>query len=547
MSTWSPTLHTARRARLEPPEAVDIAIVGAGLGGLSAGAFLARAGLSVAVFDSHYVAGGCATQFTRRGARGKYAFDVGVHYIGECGPDGELSRLLRNAGAETEFVPLDPDGFDTVVFPDLRFRIPANTELYRERLLELFPDERRGIDRYLRLVREVGIMGDASGAARGRVTPHLAWTAVTRGRVVVRALRQTIGGFLDGYIRSPRLKAIILAQHGDYALPPAETSAVLHAGLARHYFGGAWYPKGGGQMMADNLAASIEAADGTVHLRRGIARILVEGGKAVGVTTEPRHGHTHTVRAKVVISNADLMNTLLNLIEPEHLPARLLRQTERLHLPEALFITMLGVEGDLAAEGMAASNYWQFDTDDFDDLYRRIRTDAEPTAHAAYITSATVKDPDTPHHAPTGISSVEVMTIVTGDARKWGVEPDGVVGWGYKKNAAYRAKKAAVEAQCIDRFERVFPGVRDRVVYRESASPLSHTRFTRARGGTGYGIAVTPGQLLANRPSHRGPLDGLYLCGASTRSGHGVGGTLLGGYATARMVAERFGRALPPL
>jgi len=545
MQSLSPTRETARRARLDPPEEVDVAIVGAGLGGLSAGAYLARAGLKVAIFDSHYVAGGCATQFARKGPSGRYVFDVGVHYIGECGPDGELTRLLRGAGAETEFVPLDPDGFDTVVFPDQQFRIPANLDLYRQRLIDAFPGEVRGIDRYVRLVREIDVMNRVTGPARGAINARVAWTALTRGRLVIRAMNQSIGRFLDGCTLNPRLRAIILAQHGDYALPPAETSAVLHGGLARHYFGGAWYPKGGGQMMADDLAASVEASGGTIHLRRGVARILVDDRRAVGLETEVRHGQSHRVRARVVISNADLANTLTRLIGPEHLPARMLKKADAWQMPEALFITMLGVKGDLAEDGMGSTNYWQFDTDDFDDLYRRIRTDPEPIAHAAYITSASLKDPDTPHHAPDGITNVEVMGILSGDPVKWGVQAGGVVGWNYKKNDVYRARKQAVEDQLIARLDRLFPGTADRVVYRESASPMSHTRFTRSRGGTGYGIAVTPGQFLANRPAHRGPLGGLYLCGASTRSGHGVGGALLGGYVTAGMVARELGRSVP--
>src|SRR5271170_7644832 len=54
-----------RRAHLATPESVDVAIVGAGLGALVAGAHLARQGYRVACFEQHYVAGGCATQFSR--------------------------------------------------------------------------------------------------------------------------------------------------------------------------------------------------------------------------------------------------------------------------------------------------------------------------------------------------------------------------------------------------------------------------------------------------------------------------------------------------
>ena len=77
-----------------------------------------------------------------------------------------------------------------------------------------------------------------------------------------------------------------------------------------------------------------------------------------------------------------------------------------------------------------------------------------------------------------------------------------------------------------------------RELTRESATPVTHARFTRASGGTGYGIAATPAQFLRNRPGYRGPLPGLYLCGASTRSGHGIVGAMMSGQASARAVTR---------
>ena len=88
----------------------------------------------------------------------------------------------------------------------------------------------------------------------------------------------------------------------------------------------------------------------------------------------------------------------------------------------------------------------------------------------------------------------------------------------------------------IARLEHLFPGSAKDVVYRESATPLSHSRFTRATDGTGYGLAATPEQFLAGRPGTRGPVPGLYLTGASTRSGHGIMGAMLGGKQACRRI-----------
>ena len=524
------------RAQAPLPERVDVAIVGAGLGGLVAGANLARAGKRVAIFDHHYVAGGCATQFQRGGKDARYRFDVGLHYIGDCGPEGPIPTMLGEVGAHVDFEPLDQDGFDTLVFPDLTFRIPANLDTYRDRLVAAFPREHRGIDRYVRLVREVGTIGRSIQRSDGRVTARIGLEVLLKGRLLAANQGATIGAFLDTCTRDPKLRAIMLGQSGDYGLPPSKVSALLHCGLADHYFRGAFYPRGGGQVIADRLAEVVEAAGGTIHLRHGIARILVEGGRAVGVRTEPRHGESHEVRADVVLSNADLHATAGQLLDPADVPGDWRARMLDTKMAAAIFITFLGVKADLAALGMKRSNYWQFDTYDMEEVYRVPTNPEDLRVHAAYVTSASLKEPGSSHHAPPGVQSLEVMAILPGEARFWGATHDAAIGWSYKKDDAYAALKGRIEDELIARVDALFPGVADAIVFRESATPLTHSRFTRAAMGTGYGIAATPAQFNQGRPGYRTPVRGLYLCGASTRAGHGIVGAMLSGRSAARRV-----------
>jgi phytoene dehydrogenase-like protein len=529
-----------RRAHAGLPDHVQVAIVGSGLGGLVAAANLAQAGISVAVFEGHYVAGGCATQFARGPKRAQYHFDVGLHYIGDCGPDGQIPRLLHGVGIDdVRFRPMDAEGFDRLVFPDLEFRIPSSLDAYRERLVSRFPRERRGIDAYVRLVRSVLVAMKAM--VRGARPPLRDMAPMFLAGIRLAPYRtRTMAEVFDAIgVRDKAVRSIMLGQSGDYGLPPSKVSAVLHMGLAAHYFCGAYYPEGGGQVIADRLAQRIESLGGSIHLRHPIEKILVEHGRAVGVRIAPRAGEAaRDVRANVVLSNADYKKTLLELVGPEHLPSGVAAKTERAEMAAALFMTFLGVEGKL--DGFGAHNIWQFDSFDIEGFYASASARSGPlTTHGCYVTSASYKDPaHALHHAPAGITNVEVMTIVPGHAARFGVSNEELSQWGYRKNERYQASKRQIEDDLIARLDRLFPGAASRVVFRESATPVSHGRYTQASDGTGYGLAATPAQFFQGRPGYRGPIEALYMCGASTRAGHGIVGAMQGGQAAAHRIRK---------
>ena len=538
-----PTKDTARRVKAALPDNVDVAIIGCGPGGLEAGAILAGHGLKVACFDQHYVAGGCATMFERGGKGAKWRFDVGLHYIGDCGPDGQIPKLLRQAGvAGVRYVPMDPDGFDTLVFPELQFRIPVGLERYRLRLHDTFPREKKGIDKYCRFlaeVRDVALRMDKRG---GKMTWGSALDVLLHGRMLAKYQKATVQQLLDDCTRDPALRAVLLGQSGDYGVAPSQASALIHAGLAMHYFEGAFYPEGGGQIIADQLADRIEAAGGSVHLRRGIGQIVVENGKAVGVQTEADGKHPpQTIRARAVISNADIQKTMLQLVPRAHLPAEWQKKAENWQMGGALWLTCLGIDATPAQIGLRATNYWQFDGFDVEHFYTAAATGGKPTPRGCYITSGTAKDPGTIGHAPPGMTSLEIMALVPADWAIWGVTATEVHDGSYRRNPVYQQRKQEMEANLLDRLDAVLPGARSKVTFCESASPVTHGRYTRATGGTGYGLAATPSQFLENRPGYRGPLPGLYLCGASTRAGHGVVGALTSGLRAAQRVAADLG------
>ncbi len=516
------------RFRAPIADTYDVIVVGSGPGGLVTAALCARAGKRVLVLDGHYVAGGNATTFRRK----RFEFDVGIHYLGDCGPRGLIPRILDACGADgIRFRPMDAE-LEQLQFPDLAFTIPRDKATFAARLRARFPAEARGIRRYFRLLDQVDAMQAGLGGSRWRQL-----LAALRNPLVLRYAHRSLGEFLDSCTRDARLRAILTAQHGTYAIAPGRVSAVLHAGLADHYFAsGGWYPEGGGQVLADRLAEAIEAAGGDIRLRATVTRIHVEGPRVTGVTFEHKHLGARTVRAPVVVSNADLKRTVLELVGAAHFPPELVARVRGFEMALPLFVVFLGLDVPVSALPYGNANRWVFGSYDFDREYAMLARGELPERPFVYVATASHKDPANPRLAPPGHTNMQLMTIVPAQPEFWGVTREDAESGRYEASEGYAFRKAEVIRRVLDQAERIIPDLRRHIVYQEASTPLTHTRYTRSTGGTSYGIAATPAQFLERRPGASTPIVGLYLAGASTRSGHGIAGAMLSGVYAAEGV-----------
>src|SRR5207302_2787026 len=210
----------------------------------------------------------------------------GVHYIGELGPGGRMRGIYQGLGVsrDLQFCELNPDGYDRVrIGPsgqEFRFDIPKGREEWARRLEERFPREKKGIRGYLgtvaRLADELNALFEFKGLLDLLTLP-------VRAPAVARWGLSSASSLLSKHVRDPRLRAILAAQSGDHGLPPSLAPAPVHASVAAHYFGGGFYPRGGGFTIPRAFVRALRRAGGDIMLKTSVERIMVEDGRAIGV------------------------------------------------------------------------------------------------------------------------------------------------------------------------------------------------------------------------------------------------------------------------
>jgi phytoene dehydrogenase-like protein len=510
----------------------DAIVIGSGLGGLACAAYLCASGRRTLVLEGHYVAGGNSQSF-RRSIRGRdYEFDVGVHYIGECGRDGVITSILRGVGLAERVVfrPLDPDGFSTLVFPDLTFRVPVGWDRYRTRLLEAFPDEAEPLGRVVDVLRQVG--DDGNRLQRGEIgMADLASEAPAFLKWGMRPVTELFGE----HGLSQRASAVVLGEQLCYAVRPSRTPVAMHAGLTAHFLGGAYYPEGGGQVIAARLIEAIRAYGGEVRTRAPVERVRVERGHVAGVTLAKTG---EEIDAPVVVSNADLKRTIHELVGDEHFPPETVERVRSFRMSHPLFVVYLGLDVDLVAQGMPNTNYFVWGSYDIEGVYDAIEAGRMPDEDMVYATVTSVRDPESRHIAPEGHTNLQLMAMVPKDYGIWNVDRGPAQGGRYHRDPDYRRRKSDFAERLVAAAERVLPGLREHIDWKEAASPVTQERFTRSTGGTSYGIELNLEQIGPLRMGPGTDVPGLFLCGASTPSGPGVSGVLRSGVVAASAVLE---------
>ena len=209
-----------------------------------------------------------------------------------------------------------PDSYDRFVYPGVDLRVSSDPVRYERDLVAAFPQEARAIHRYFQDVRRVTRWVTLS-FVQGMVPRPAASLLRAAQRLGGRKATQTTKAYLDSHFRSPRLKAVLASQWGDYGLPPSQSAFAVHALIVSHYLEGAWFPRGGSARIARTFEKGIEQAGGAVRVAQEVTEILTESGTAVGVRVMDHRGaqvRERVYRAPVIVSAVGASNTFNRLL-----------------------------------------------------------------------------------------------------------------------------------------------------------------------------------------------------------------------------------------
>ncbi len=493
-----------------------VVIIGAGVGGLSTAAFLARAGLDVTVLEAHVYPGGCAGTFYHQG----YRFDAGATLAAGFTPGGPMDRVAQAAGIDAWPVGPEDD------LPVMRVHLPDGAHVDR------WADERR---RAVRL-EHFGCEGEPFWRWQERTADAL-WALALRSpawppqsvRDVAQLAQTGIDALLeDSAVRldptllvdalrplsvrlaglPDRLRLFVDAQLLISAQTTSARANALYAAAALDLpRRGVVHLAGGIGTIAETLAHAVVRLGGRIVYRQEAARIVIERGRPVAVET----ARGDSFPADVVIAN--LTPWGIARLLSDSAPRRLASLAGRPERGWGAFTLHVGADANAIPVDSPLH-------------HQAILREPLGEGNTAFVSISPAWDTT---RAPGGQRALTITTHT--DLHAW---------WALFETdrSAYEARKAEFSERLLDAASVALPGLRDAARLVLPGTPVTTQRYTRRASGWVGGFPQT-GLLSAWGPRVS---PGVWMVGDSIFPGQSVPAVALRRAARGRRRARSTGR-----
>jgi len=285
-----------------------VIVVGGGIAGLSAGVYAKKCGFDVTILESHSVAGGNCTSWRRDG----YLFEGGMHWLTGTKGGDPINKLWRHIGALDDSVKIyESEPFYQYGYNGTRIKLHRNVDMTMWHLAEHFPKDYGALRLLAEAIRRVSKLyipvRDLRGVKvtkKSQIPLALAAQALATKSMLSAYANVSLEAYLEKFKHSG-LRDILSFFYNEESgfLPFLYTFGTLTRGD-----GG--FPDGGSLPFVQRIVDTLESLGGKLLLNRPVDRVIVENGRAVGVTAA---GQLLNADAVIIASDTMMIDQLFDI------------------------------------------------------------------------------------------------------------------------------------------------------------------------------------------------------------------------------------------
>ncbi|MGE9314158.1 phytoene desaturase family protein [Niabella sp. CJ426] len=507
----------------------DVIIIGSGVGGLTAGALLSKAGLSVCILEKEPHVGGYLAGFRRKDFR----FDTAIHWLNQCGPEGVAGKIFSILGKD-----------HPVAIPQKRIRryignhhdylLTNNPEELKAAWIKEFPHEKKGIDRFFKAAKKIGAAFNEYSTVFRTEESMGFWERIKNKLPLIRfgsafiphlgySGEEGITKGLNRYFKEKKLHDIFAAD-GDVI------GCMVPIGWA--YYGDFQSPpRGGGQVIPEWLSYLVRYYHNDVFTNCQVEKVLVEGNEATGVVFKQR-GEEIQLKANHVIAACDV-ETLYNKM----LPASVLSNKLRKQLEEAdIYSSSLTISIALDCSPGQLGFSEELIHISSDSATIEEHSGGDPLKSEIVVLTPSLRDQSL---APEGCGTLTVfMPAYMSFKDGWYTTKDE--HGNYVRNEDYRRLKNEIAEVLIDRLSKIIaPDLPSHILFYDVATPVTHWRYTGNKQGTMMGAKPGKENMKNKVARYRTPISNLLIGGQWAELGGGVPIAVKAGTNAALLVLQK--------